>query len=177
VSVPRCAEWIRSQAVRRDAWDRQQPRVARQHWFRTTRKQLPLVLPHQWHKRMRHAEDQVVIADRQQLQLALPKPLIAGTGLALGAVPVTAGVIRDGLMSAIGARIAMTAERSGTAAHDRIKHLALRPGQRSAVPLPEAVTSDANYVGHLEGRPAHRFLSCCPAPNVICSSGLTAAWR
>ena len=66
------------------------------------------------------------------------------------------------LMSAVGARIAMTTERRGTAASDRIQHLALRPGQRSAIPLAEAVATDANDVGHLQGRGRlHRFLSCC----------------
>src|SRR5277367_6962290 len=123
------------------------------------------------------AEDQVVVADGQQLPVSLRQPLVARTGLALRAVPVAAGVIRDGLMSAAHARIAMTTERSGTAASDRIEHLALRPGQRSAIPLPEAVTTDANDVGHLEGRPAHRFLSCCSVRSAICSSGLMAARR
>jgi hypothetical protein len=91
-------------------------------------KQLPFVLPHQRHKRMWNAEDQVVVVDGQQLLLPLAKPLIARTGLALGAMSITAGVVRDGLMSAVGAGIAMTAESSGAAASDRIEHLALRPG-------------------------------------------------
>src|SRR5271170_4353582 len=125
-------------------------------------KQLPLVLPHQRHKRMWDAEDEMIVADGQQFLLSLRQPLIARADLAFRAVPVAAGVIRDGLMSAAQARIAMTTERSGTAAHDRIHHLALRPGQRGAVLLPEAVTTDANDVGHLEGRSAHRFLSPCP---------------
>ena len=76
---------------------------------------------------MRHAEDQVVVADGQQIQLSLGQPLVTCTGLAFRAVPVAAGVIRDGLMSAVGARVAMTAERGGTAASDRIG--ALRCGQ------------------------------------------------
>jgi len=96
--------------------------------FEQQGKELPLVLPHQRHQHMRHAEDQVVVADGQQFQLSLGQPLIACTGLAFRAVPVAAGVIRDGLMSAVGAGIAMTTERSGTAASDRIEHLALRPG-------------------------------------------------
>jgi len=74
------------------------------------------------------AEDEMIVADSQQFLLSLGQPLIACTGLALGAVPVAAGVIRDGLMSAAHARIAMTTEHSGTAASDRIEHLTLRPG-------------------------------------------------
>ena len=96
--------------------------------FEQQGKQLPLVLPHQWHKCMWDAEDEMIVADRQQLLLPLGQPLIACARLALGAVPVAAGVIRDGLMSAAHARIAMTTERSGTAASDGIEHLALRPG-------------------------------------------------
>ena len=54
-------------------------------------------------------------------------------------------------MSAVGARVAVPAESSGAAAQDRIKRLALRLGQRSAVSLSKAVACSANYVGHLEG--------------------------
>src|SRR5580704_7894461 len=104
---------------------------------------------------MWNAEDEMIVVDGQKLQLSLGQPLVASASLALGAVPIAAGVVRDSLMSAANARIAMTTEGGGTATQDRIEHLALRPGQRSAIPLPEAVTTDANYVGHLEGRPAH----------------------
>jgi hypothetical protein len=53
----------------------------------------PLVLPHQRHQRMGHAEDQVIVAHRQQFLLALGEPLFASVGLALGAVPVTTRVV------------------------------------------------------------------------------------
>jgi hypothetical protein len=77
---------------------------------------------------MWNAEDEMIVADGQQFLLPLPKPLVARSGLTLGAVPVAAGVIRDGLVPAVYARIAMTAEGSGAAARDGIEHLALRPG-------------------------------------------------
>jgi hypothetical protein len=105
------------------------------------------------------AEDEMIVADGQQFLLPLPKPLVARSGLTLGAVPVAAGVIRDGLVAAVYARITMTAEGGGAAARDGIEHLVLRPGQRSAVPLSKAIACSVNDVGHLEGRPAHRFLS------------------
>src|ERR1700678_3688669 len=63
-------------------------------------KQLPLVLPHQRHKLVWNAEDEMKVAGGQQFLLPLPKPLVARSGLTLGAVPVTAGVIRDGLVPA-----------------------------------------------------------------------------
>src|ERR1700739_3519035 len=84
--------------------------------FEQQRKELPLVLPHQRHQHMRHAEDEMIAADGQQFLLSLGQPLIARTGLAFRAVPVAAGVIRDGLMSAAHAPIAMTTERSSTTA-------------------------------------------------------------
>ena len=72
-------------------------------------KQLSLVLPYQRHKLMWDAEDEMIVVDRQQFLLPIPKPLVARSGLTLGAVPVAAGVIRDGLVPAVYARIAMTA--------------------------------------------------------------------
>jgi hypothetical protein len=88
--------------------------------FKEQREQEPLVLPHQRHECMRHAEDQVVVADRQQLLLPLREPLIASASLALGTVPVATGVIGDSLMSAARTLIAMTAECRRAAACDRV---------------------------------------------------------
>jgi hypothetical protein len=138
-------------------------------------KQLSLVLPHQWHKLVWDADDKVIVADRQEFLLALLQPLVARSGLTLRAVPVAAGVIRDGLVLTVYARIAMTAEGGCAAARDGIEHLALRPGQGSAVPLSKAIACNTNDIGHLERWPAHRFLSSCTAGSAICSSGLTAA--
>jgi hypothetical protein len=108
---------------------------------------------------MWNAEDEMIVADGQQFLLPLPQPEVARRGLTLGTVPVAAGVIRDGLAPAVYARIAMTAESSGTAARDRVEHLSLRPGQGSTVALSKAVACTANDVSHLEGWPAHLFLS------------------
>ena len=143
--------------------------------FKEQAEQLPLVLPDQRHKLMWDAEDEMIVADRQQFLLALLQPLVARSGLTLGAVPVAAGVIRDGLVPAVYAGVAMTAEGSGAAARDGVEHLALRPGQGSAVPLSKAVACTTNDVGHLEGWPAHRFLPSCTAGSAICSSGFRAA--
>src|ERR1700690_2036201 len=115
------------------------------------------------------------VADRQQFLLPLPQPLVACSGLTLGAVPVAARVIRDGQVAAVYAGIAMTAEGSGAAARDGVERLALRPGQGSAVPLSKAVACNTNDVGHLDGGPGHPFLPSSTAGSAICSSGLTAA--
>src|SRR6201998_1991306 len=104
---------------------------------------------------MWNAEDEMIVIDGQKLQLSLGQPLVASASLALGTVPIAAGVVRDSLMSAAYARIAMTAEGSGTATQDRIEHLALRPGQRGALSLLKAVACSANHVGLPKGGAAH----------------------
>ena len=69
----------------------------------------------------------------------------------------------------------------GAAAHNRVKHLVLRPGfgtkRRNCSP---GSCSPAVRImsGHLEGWSAHRFLSSSsPARSVICSSGLVGCMQ
>ena len=71
---------------------------------------------------MGHAENQVEIAHREQFLLPGAQPLLACIGLALWAVAVSAGVVRDGLMAAADALIAMSAECGGAAALDGPEH-------------------------------------------------------
>src|SRR2546427_7684303 len=52
-------------------------------------KQDLLILPDQRHEAVRHAEDQVVVAYRQEFLLPLMQPLLPGMGLTLRAVPIT----------------------------------------------------------------------------------------
>ena len=59
-----------------------------------------LVLEHQCGEFMRQGEDNMEVRHRQQLSGTRGQPLGACVSLALGAVPVAAGVVRDGLMSA-----------------------------------------------------------------------------
>src|SRR5271166_4500477 len=94
---------------------------------------IPLVLPDQRDQRVRHAEDQVEVANRQQFSSPGAQPLLPGIGLALGTVPVAAGVVRDGLMPAANALIAMPTECGRAATLDRAKHFELRPGERMAI--------------------------------------------
>jgi hypothetical protein len=62
-------------------------------------------------------------------------------------------------MATAAALIEMTAQCRSAATDDGIHHLAMRPGQVRSVLLPKAVARCADDVGHLEGGPAHRFLS------------------
>src|SRR5277367_6639809 len=83
----------------------------------------PLVLESQRGQFTRQREHGMHVARGQQLALALLKPADAGVALALRAVPVMAGVIGDGSMSAAEALIAMAAERGSTATCDGSQHL------------------------------------------------------
>ncbi len=75
-------------------------------------KQDLLILPDQRHEAVRHAEDQVVVAYRQEFLLPLMQPLLPGIGLTLRAVPITARVVRDGLITAAQALVAVPADAS-----------------------------------------------------------------
>ena len=68
--------------------------------------------------------------------------------------PHKAGVVRDGLMTALQTLIDVAAQRGGATAPDRSQHtqlLVIQPG----VLIEEAVTLLAEYIGHLHGRPGH----------------------
>ena len=56
----------------------------------------------------RQGEDDVHVAGRQQLSFPRLEPAQASVALTLGAVPVSARVVRDGSMSAVRALIAMS---------------------------------------------------------------------
>ena len=71
------------------------------------------------------AEYQVIVVHRQQLLLASGQPFITGVSLAFRAVAVSARVIRNDLMSAAVALIAVSTQRGGPAAFDRREHLHL----------------------------------------------------
>ena len=49
---------------------------------------------------MRNGEDDMKVAGGQQFPLACGKPAFARLALTLGAVPVSAGIIGEGLMAA-----------------------------------------------------------------------------
>src|SRR5215472_6084102 len=123
--------------------------------FKQQGKQPPLVLPDEGQERMRHAEDQVIVADGQQLLLTPVYPLLARVGLTLGAGANAARVVRDGLITAARAQIAMTTESGGTAAGDGFQQLDLWPAHACAVTITESVPCLAHDIGHLEGWPTH----------------------
>jgi hypothetical protein len=68
---------------------------------------------------VRQRKDEVVVRHGQQLRAPIGKPVLLGTGLALGAVPVAAGVIHVALRAAGIALAKLASERRGAAALDR----------------------------------------------------------
>ena len=58
---------------------------------------------------MRQGEDQVKVSTGQEFRLAVVEPLLFGHGLALGTMPVPAGIIGDALKAAGIATFDMTA--------------------------------------------------------------------
>src|SRR5258708_33833554 len=82
-----------------------------------------LVLQNQWSELRRKREDHMDVARREKFSLPCGDPAFAGRGLTLRAVPVSAGVVRDGgTMPAAGALFEMTAEGGGGAARKGQQH-------------------------------------------------------
>ena len=97
-----------------------------------------LVLQHERRQLMRRGEDDVEVGHGQQLSRTRGQPSGACVALALGAMPVAARVIGDGVMSAAGASIAMTTQRCRAAADDGVDHLAVLGGEMRSMPVQEA---------------------------------------
>ena len=104
---------------------------------------------------VRHREDDVEVGSIEQLRLAVRQPLGAGEGLALGAVPVAAGVVGDALVAAVITLLDMAAERGRPAEFDRAHGVALHGGQRTPVLLPVCLAVAAEHVRHLQGTARH----------------------
>jgi hypothetical protein len=66
------------------------------------------------------------VARREKFSLTRGNPSFPGTRLTLGAVPVAAGVVRDGAMSAASTFIKMAAECGGATPHNSQQHFDMR---------------------------------------------------
>src|SRR5688500_9648232 len=81
-----------------------------------------LVLPDEWDQRVWDAEDQVVVIHRQQFLLASSQPLVPSVGLALRAMAIPAGVVRDGLITTAIALVTVSTQCRGPASFNRVEH-------------------------------------------------------
>ena len=79
--------------------------------------------------RCRQSEHDMVVIDRQQVGLAVFKPAPGGTALALGTMPVAAGVVGDLDLRAVFTAQQVTTERGTAAALNGRHHLQLAEAQ------------------------------------------------
>ena len=105
---------------------------------------------------MRQGEYDVEVRDAEEFFLSCGEPALASLCLALGAVPVPAGVIRDGLMTALRTLIYVAAQRGGAATLDRRHHLQLGEAQMPGMGGPVRWPRGAEDVGDLDRGP-HRL--------------------
>jgi hypothetical protein len=119
------------------------------------RKQKLLVLPDQRDQAVRNAEDNVKVADGQQLLSPIAEPLLASIDLTLRAMAIAAAKERDSLIPATGTSITMPTKSGSAAAHDGMEHLELSPAQRFPEALPQFAARHANDIGHLPEGPCH----------------------
>src|SRR5271154_4425936 len=122
--------------------------------------------------------DQPFILQCQRSQFPRLEPAQAGVALTLGAVPVSARVVRDGGMSAVRALITMSTQRCGAAACDGQQHFFVLAVDPLATVFNEGLSCTANDVGHLQRRPVHALCVGSPSPRMgSASSGLPVALR
>src|SRR5262249_62168326 len=78
---------------------------------------------------MGKSKHDVEVTHRKHFSLSFCDPAVACGCLTLGAMAIAAGVIGDGLMSTLGALVAMAAEHGGAATPLCVQHLGLPPMQ------------------------------------------------
>jgi len=132
---------------------------------------------------LRHREDDMHVADRQEFLLARRHPLVAGGGEALGTMPIPAAVVREARLRARITAIAMPAQRRRAALDERPEHAPLVAGEPGPMHLQKPIAVSAHDVSHLVGWPAHGFRfrrdrgAVSGAETGSASSGLATACR
>ena len=104
----------------------------------------------------RQREDDMEVADRQQIGFARGEPVPCRRALAFGAMPVAAGVVGDAAVAAVLARLDMAAERGGAAGLDRRHHLQLAEAQMAGMGRAPGGAVAMEDVCDLQRRAAHR---------------------
>src|SRR6266478_475408 len=117
----------------------------------------PLVLEGQGCDRLRQCEDDVKVLDRQQLSGALFEPRRAGCALALRAMAIAAGTIRDRAVTATVALFDVATERCGATDRDVPQRFLLASRERRSECLEVSRAVDAENVSQLQGGRRHRI--------------------
>ena len=97
------------------------------------------------------------IAGVEEIVLPCCDPALTSLRLTLGAVAIATRVVRDGLITAARALIAMATQGGGAAALNGTQGFELLKVEARSIPLQEAIALHAQDVGHLEGGPSHGF--------------------
>ena len=113
----------------------------------------PFILQSQRRQQMRQREDHVEVGNGQQFGRTVGEPLLARCALALGAMPVPAGVVRVDAMSATVAGVQITAENGCPAVFNRMQNAQVLGVQQVAMLLEKLLAVVANDIGHLAGWP------------------------
>ena len=115
-----------------------------------------LILQDQWRELRRKREDHMDVARREKFSLPCCDPAFPSRGLTLWAMPISAGVVRDGgAMPAAGALIEMTAECGGTTPRNGQQYFDVLPAEPLAISFDESSSRAADEIGHLQRWPAH----------------------
>ncbi len=113
-------------------------------------------------------EDDVVIIDREQIGLARLQPALRGAALALGAMPVAAGVVGDQVGAAALAAQHVPTQRRAAALFDGRHHLELGKAQVVVLGLAPGRPVGAEDVGDFQGGTPH---ADTPTPAAIAPAG------
>src|SRR6478735_4592345 len=100
---------------------------------------------------MRNTEDDMEVCRRQDFLFASSEPTLACLCLTLGAMPVTARVVGNGLMTAARTRVEMTTQSCCAAVLDGAERFQLLKVEARPVSVEKAVALCANEIGHLQG--------------------------
>src|SRR5713101_4581135 len=117
----------------------------------------PLVLEGQGSDHLGQREDDVKVPDRQQLSGALFEPRRACCALALRAMAIAAGTIRDRAVTATVALFDVATERRGATDRDVPQRFLLASRERRSECLEVSRAVDAENVSQLQGGRRHRI--------------------
>jgi len=92
---------------------------------------------------MGHSEHNMEVAGGKELSLMGRQPTLARLRLALGAVPISARVVRDGLMSTAQAGIPVATQCCGAATLNGTKRLELLEVKAGSIAVEEAIALSA----------------------------------
>jgi len=100
-------------------------------------------------------EHDVNVAGGEKFLTARLDPALAGVGLTLGTMPITARVVRDGAIAAARALIHVPAENGGAAAFNGPQDFQVLAGEPLSAGCYELLSRGADDIGHLKGWPLH----------------------